>query len=276
MAALDMKKHPEVLFKLQTYAKNEEFSIGASSTHTIVFILQGKVVVHNQNKEAIEFSSNTMFFCSAIYSPYTIKTTKKTALIELNVEYIEPFINTVTLIESIKKQAPLTQELDKLHIKKILRTFLSNVIQYGRNKISSAYLQNVKAKEFIYLMRVLYSPKATASFFSTITLSQNQFRATVLKNYSNHCTVNTLAKKCFMTNKTFTRKFKAEFGTTPYKWIVQEKAKSLEFRLTHPQFSAHDSMRKILEDFHFRSVSELTAFCQRENINVQLIKSKPK
>lgn len=272
MIVLDNKKRPDILFRLQNYKKDEQFTIGIADDHTIVFILLGDILITTNQSEKIEFTSETMFFCSKTLSPYMAVAKEDTTLIQLNTEFVLPFMDSVRLNDIFAQYAPEPFELFSLRIEKFLRAFLSNVVYYGRNKISSGHLQDIKVKEFIFLLRSLYDHESLARFFSTLTLSQNKFKNSVLDNYTDNCSVGSLAAKCFMTTKTFTRKFKVEFRTTPHRWIIQQKTKSLEYTLTH----LDKPIDEILESFHFSSLSELLLFCRKHNISSELVKNKYK
>ena len=65
-----------------------------------------------------------------------------------------------------------------------------------------------------------------------------------------------------MTTKTFTRRFKIEFETTPHKWITEQKIKKLEYSLTHEI----QSRQEILDKFHFANQAELIRFCAKHGI----------
>lgn len=270
MTVLSNIKRPEVLFRLQNCIKNQEYSIGTQNDHTIVFVLQGTILVVSKSSEEIEFTADSMFFCSKIFAPYLMKAKENSTIIQLNTEFVFPFIDKVRLNEIIAQYAPNPIELEKLNIEKMLKPFLSNVVYYGRNKISSAYLQNVKVKEFIFLLRSRYSQEDLARFFSALSPSQSQFKLDVLTNYSYDSTVVSLAAKCFMSTKTFTRKFKTEFGITPYKWITEQKVKGLEYTLTHQT----KSIGEVVDLFNFSTVSDLLTFCRKHKINTELIKNK--
>lgn len=272
MIDIDNKKRPDILFRLQDYKRGDEFSVGTSDDHTIVFVLLGNIQISTKKEQEIEFASETMFFCPKLLSPYKAIAKEDTTLIQLNTEFVLPSMDSVRLNDIFAQYAPEPIELFGLKIEKILRTFLTNVVYYGRNKLSSGLLQDIKVKELIFLLRSLYDQKSLACFFSTLSLSQNKLKNTVLDNYTDNCTVNSLAAKCFMTTKTFTRKFKVEFGTTPYKWIIQQKTKSLEYTLTH----LNKPIDEILESFHFSSISELLQFCRKHKINTELLKNRHK
>lgn len=254
-------------FKVHYIDNDKEFTIGIPGENSIIFIMKGKILVEKETSEHKMFNDNSMFFISKVFGPYKSITKESTIYIELKSDNLLPFIDQVLLNQILSLYAPNPVELDRLFIKKTLRYFLSGIIYYRRNRIFSKYVYDIKKKEFVFLMRTLYDKQTLATFFSPVLLSQNQFRISVLSNYTHNSTVKTMAKNCFMTTKTFTRRFKSEFGTTPHKWIVDQKVKSLEYYLVHTTVSTDD----ILTEFHFSNMAELLLFCDRHNLKDKLL-----
>lgn len=254
-------------FKVHYIDNGTEFMIGIPGENSIVFVMKGKILVQKDASEHKLFDDNSMFFISKVFGPYKSITKESTIYIELKSDNLLPFIDQVLLNQIVSLYAPDPIELNKLLIKKTLRYFLSGIIYYRRNKIFSKYVYDIKKKEFVFLMRTLYDKQTLAAFFSPVLLSQNHFRISVLTNYTHNSTVKSLAKNCFMTTKTFTRKFKSEFGTTPHKWIVLQKVKGLEYYLVHQTVS----IDKILSEFHFSNMAELLQFCDKHNLKTKLL-----
>jgi len=254
-------------FKVYYLNEGTDFEIGIPGDNSIIFIMKGKILLRKDISDYKMFSTNNMFFVSKAFGPYKSVTKENTIYIELKSDNLLPFIDQVLLNRIVSLYAPDAMELNKLHIKKTLRYFLSGIIYYRRNNIFSKYVYDIKKKEFVFLMRTLYNKQTLAGFFSPVLLSQNRFRMDVLANYTHDSTVKSLSKKCFMTTKTFTRKFKNEFGITPHRWIVHQKVKSLEYYLVHKTVS----IDRILTEFHFSNVAELLHFCEKYNLKTKLL-----
>lgn len=270
MLVFDLDKNLEGSFKLHLFSGGSSFSLGLSNDHSIIFILKGRVKIEKNEISQKLFDKNSMFFCSRFLGPYPAIALEDLLFIELRFHNLLNFIDLVYFNKMISTYSPSPIELSKLHVKKILRNFLFNIAYYKQNNISSSYLHDVKRKEFIYLIKELYSEKALARFFSTLFICQNPFRFQVYANYTDECTAKLLAERCFMTTKTFTRKFKAEFETTPHKWIIQQKIKRLEYSLTHEI----QSLQEVLDKFHFSNMTELCRFCEKHNIEVKFLTPK--
>lgn len=266
-----MDKNTKGLFNLKNYAKGEKFTIGLSDDNLIIFITHGRIVLTKRDQRQIMFESNTMFFCSKTLGPYLSTAEDDSVVVELSTNDILTFNDLIFINNIISIHSPNIIELEKLYIKDILRFFLSNIAYYHNQEITSPDLLNIKGREFIYLIRTLYEAKSLAHFFSPFSLSQSEFKSKILINYTTNSSVKELADMCFMTTKTFTRRFKAEFGITPYKWIVQQKVRDLEYALKHK----NQPVEELINEFYFSNKTKLLHFCLKHNIKIETAKWEP-
>lgn len=263
--AKNMNKKTKGLFNLKNYAKGEKFTIGLPDDNLIIFITHGRIVLTKRDQKQIMFESNTMFFCSKTLGPYLSIAEDDSIILELSTNDVLTFNDLIFINNIITLHSPNIIELEKLYIKDILRFFLSNIVYYHNQEITSPDLLNIKGREFIYLIRTQYEAKPLAHFFSPFSLSQSEFKSRILMNYTTNCSVRELADMCFMTTKTFTRRFKSEFGITPYKWIIQQKIRNLEYALMHKNQPVED----LINEFYFPSKTKLLHFCLKHNIKIE-------
>lgn len=85
------------------------------------------------------------------------------------------------------------------------------------------------------------------------------FRRKVMENYRHSYRVKSLMQDCGYSSKIFNRKFKAEFGVTPGKWIVEQVCKVIEERLSDPDMT----FKSISRELHMSSVQSFSRFCTR-------------
>ena len=84
----------------------------------------------------------------------------------------------------------------------------------------------------------------------------------VYSKYTNSISVQEFAEKLFMTPKTFTKYFKDEFNTTPYKWMLKKRIKNLKNDIYYKGHSIHN----LLDEYGFSSETELKKFRKRYDI----------
>jgi AraC-like DNA-binding protein len=87
------------------------------------------------------------------------------------------------------------------------------------------------------------------------------FRFKVLENYLSvgDGNVTTLAGLVGMGRKSFDKRFREEFRTSPAKWMQQEKARRLRVYLAEPNVTITDAM----DEFYFNSASHFNRFCMQ-------------
>lgn len=90
-------------------------------------------------------------------------------------------------------------------------------------------------------------------------LKEYTFRDKVMVAFSSIKTVKELAEKCGCAVNTFELRFKEEFGLTPHKWIMEQKAKRAVTLLIHTNLS----LKEIASDCGFESNSYFWDFCRR-------------
>ena len=119
-------------------------------------------------------------------------------------------------------------------------------------------MHNLKESEFFFILRAFYEKEKIACFLSPVIFNQNDFKSMVLTKYTNTCSVEELASKCNMTSKTFTRRFKEQFNTTPYQWLMKQKNKDIKIGLAQGT-----SIQKISDDFGFESVARFMNYYKK-------------
>lgn len=118
-----------------------------------------------------------------------------------------------------------------------------------------------------------YSRDEIINFFCSILCNKNDFKQNVLKNYTRDSSVSDLALKCNMSLKTFTRRFKENFGETPYQWLLKQNIREIRMKLADPNIQIKD----IAFEFGFASASHFSNFCKTQmNESPQAIREKIK
>jgi len=85
-----------------------------------------------------------------------------------------------------------------------------------------------------------------------------EFKKIVFSRYTKTCNVEQLASMCNMTTKTFTRRFKEQFNTTPYQWLMEQKNRSIKTSLVQGV-----PIQEIADEFGFASTTSLISYCKK-------------
>ncbi|SHE52548.1 transcriptional regulator, AraC family [Bacteroides luti] len=246
------------IFSFFTLDNYTDFFIEKEKTNHVLFILNGKVKLSTTNSEDKVLEKETMFLISNTDS--TIKGTvlERTVIVILNIgnsitfykDYSSKEIKSYCLENIIKFEA--------LEIRQPILCFLEGIIIYFKYNVHDKQMYQLKKYEFLYLIQAYYEKKETIRFFSPIINNMGEFRKTVFSRYTKTCNVEQLASMCNMTTKTFTRRFKEQFNTTPYQWLMEQKNRFIKTSLAQGV-----PIQEIADEFGFASTTSLIRYCKK-------------
>lgn len=245
-------------FSFFTLDNNTEFFTEKENTNHVLFILSGKIKLFTTNLETKIFKKDMMFIASDKNSAFKGIVLEKTEIVILNIGNSVPFYDDYPLKEIKSYCLKNIIEFEAIEIRQPILCFLQGIIIYFKYKIHNKYMHDLKKYEFLLLMQAFYEKEETIRFFSPIINNINEFKNMVYSRYTNTCSVEQLASMCNMTTKTFTRKFKEQFNTTPYQWLMEEKNKSIKISLVQGV-----PTQKIADEFGFASTSSFISYCKK-------------
>lgn len=255
-------------FSFHRIKKGELLLLGDQEYNSIVFVLEGTVEFLTSNKNRVVLEAGFMYNFSMYKSPYSGTAIVDTQFIRLKSTTLIMHISAIRHQQIMQSESSGYEEVAKLQLGNVLRSYLDGIIALIQSNILDANIYEVKKIEFLLYMQKFYPDTELSYFFHETNSRYPNFRVTVYSKYSNSATVKTLADSCYMTTRTFTRRFKTEFGMLPHKWLIQQKIRNLNELI----FKGTD-INYILETFDFSSITELKQFCVRyklENIIVAL------
>lgn len=260
------------LFKEQTVQYNEVFSVSEQFENCILFVSEGSFEIVNDPTHDRSAITDEMIFIP----PFT--SLKGRALSPLKLILLT-FENNNSLYQKLNLECQaitcnsVTIGFKIMKINPHIQHFLSSISSYLNDNINCIGLFLNKQSELFYLLKMYYSRDEVINFFCSILCNKNEFKQNVLKNYTRDSSVSDLALKCNMSLKTFTRRFKENFGETPYQWLLKQNIKEIRMKLANPNIQIKD----IAFEFGFASASHFSNFCKTQmNESPQAIREKIK
>nr|WP_321376727.1 helix-turn-helix domain-containing protein [uncultured Bacteroides sp.] len=245
-------------FSFFTLDNSTEFFTEKENTNHVLFILSGEIKLFTTNLETKIFKKDMMFIASDKNSAFKGIVLEKTEIVILNIGNSIPFYNDYPLKEIKSYCLKNIFEFEAIEIRQPIHCFLQGIILYFKYKIHNKYMYDLKKYEFLLLMQSFYDKEETIHFFSPIINNMSEFKNMVYSRYTNTCSVEQLASMCNMTTKTFTRRFKEQFNTTPYKWLMQQRNKSISIYLAQGV-----PIQKIADEFGFASTTSFISYCKK-------------
>ncbi len=260
------------LFKEQTVQYNEVFSVSEQFENCILFVSKGSFEIVNDPTQDRSVITDEMIFIP----PFT--SLKGRALSPLKLILLT-FENNNSLYQKLNLECQaitcnsVTIGFKIMKINPHIQHFLSSISSYLNDNINCIGLFLNKQSELFYLLKMYYSRDEVINFFCSILCNKNDFKQNVLKNYTRDSSVSDLALKCNMSLKTFTRRFKENFGETPYQWLLKQNIREIRMKLADPNIQIKD----IAFEFGFASASHFSNFCKTQmNESPQAIREKIK
>lgn len=117
---------------------------------------------------------------------------------------------------------------------------------------------DLKVKELFFLLRAYYGKQELLRLFSLLLSRDISFSDQVLKNHRKVRTVQELADIMNYSLSGFQKRFKRVFGVPGYRWMKEERAKSI----LHEINNSGKSFKTISDDYGFSSPSHFNDFCK--------------
>lgn len=153
---------------------------------------------------------------------------------------------------------PVTRHLAGLEINARLWHFLEGITDCMADGLKCRCWFEMKIKEFFLMLRAYYPREDIRDFLYPILSRDTAFSEHVRTCWKGFRTVNELAAFMHMTPKQFSTRFAAVFGTTPYKWMQEGRARIIRHEIT----STGKLFKQIAIENGFVSDSLFTRFCK--------------
>jgi AraC-like DNA-binding protein len=245
-------------FQLKQERKDKTIQVKEKHLNHILFLLEGEINISYR-----EFRNHLCKAGEMIFIPQD------------SIAIAEAFTEIKYLLLSFNNQIILHEDLHwselkefdgerdvfhKLEIRPPLQEVIDSISFYHKNKVSCAYLDEVKEKEIFLMLKVFYTKQEVARFLRPLLKQDMDFKAYIIKHYINAKNVEELAKLCDMSVRAFTRKFKAHFDDSPYRWILRQKANQIKILLADKKIS----MQAIIKEYGFSSPAHFTTYCKKQ------------
>ena len=144
-----------------------------------------------------------------------------------------------------------------LPLQALLLRELHTIQEMMRAGILSPYVQRLKTELVLSVLRELYAKGELAAFFTQAFTGDHEFKAQVLKVYSNADSVKELAYKMNISISTLKRKFQSAFGMSVKQWLIQKRKE----RLLHDITQTKMSIAELAEKYKLTG-NYLSTFCR--------------
>lgn len=251
--------------KYKQLASGEHFYLKSQGDYYLIFLLSGSITTYLNGEHLPEhFEAKRMIFVPM------------GTLLDIVAEQEEASLICFHFLPSIHLCARQCPELAKnkgahlpnsnkgtdltsLPLSRGIDLWTSSIIEYLQYSLSDLRLFDVKLQELFLLLRMNYARRVQEEFLRGFHCKRTGFSCQVFTHHSSCRNVEDLANKLGVPPANLTRMFDDEFGISPLKWLLQQRARHVYKDLVDSNLS----LTEISERYYFSSPGYLSAFCRR-------------
>ena len=227
--------------------------------NAIVLIIMGEIRFCINGSQMVCKKGDMKVFSCGDYE-YTVTESCKLLIILINNSL--PLIDNNMLVQLSDEghiHSDSFDEYRKLHMSSELWLFVISLLGFIKDDINCRSIYDLKIKEFFYILWIYYTKEELSMFFGQIISADMLFSSFVMENFQKYKSIKTFAGGLNCTPQTFSKKFKAIFGKTAYKWLKGKKSEVILRSI----ISSNKSFKEIANEFNF-SPQQLNNYCRRE------------
>ncbi len=164
-----------------------------------------------------------------------------------------------------------------LKMNRRVRSFVAEIMETLDDGFHCRHFLEGEANRILFLLNAYYTEDERVRFFSHILTPDIKFSEFVRINHMKYRTIGELSDVLCMTSQAFSNRFKKVFGTTPHKWMQQEKARLIYLDICRNEMP----LKEIAIKYDFPLSSNFFRFCKQTfgespgNIRKSLYKGVP-
>lgn len=239
-------------------AAGDDFPSGSQDYNHLLFLLEGALVVScNEFSDGLLSGGEFILIPVAADTAYTVLSDLEALVFTFGEPVFRDMAFRRVLSEISRDGKGSGESFHSLPVREPLGRFLSSLHSLLQDGMDEELISHIKMVELFILLQGTYSPPELAVLLHPLAGSDPAFRLEVLRNYRKVEGVDDFAKRLGLEKRKFSRMFTDEFGTSPYRWLMERRAKHISFALRETDMS----LQEIREKFGFRFSGHFTRFC---------------
>jgi AraC-like DNA-binding protein len=252
------------LISLLHYDKNSSGEITLDA-NTIFFIYRGAIEFQFEDGNINNIIQKKMIFLPK-GSQYLYSVVEKSTIITFKINHIVSLCDNCTfhfIDQYVKKSTDIADNLNNIgisDIKKRIDYFIRGIVSCLLDGINCNSWYETKIKEFFLMLKMYYTTEEIYFFLFKVISDDIIMLEHFNQNSINYQSVKQIADSFYMSPKAFSARFTKIFGTTPMRWLIEQKSKKTLQEIT----STKKSFKQIAFELEFLSESQFTNFCKKE------------
>ena len=153
----------------------------------------------------------------------------------------------------------VSYDFQPVEIRYPLSAYIDLLVYCLQNGMSFAHLHEMKHRELFLYLRGFYTREEVVTLLLPILSANSDFRSLVYELLPRVQSVADMAKLAGMTYEAFERRFRREFDTTAYKWLLKQICQRIVGYLSNPEMTIKQAALRA----GFESLDRFSHFCKR-------------
>ena len=242
-------------FQCLEVGSGDVLELGDKNYNYLLFLLEGSISI-SCNEFSKRIVSEKEIVLVPIAADVNCKTMSHCRILVFTFDLFPDYFDKSYMQSLIGICNKTTYQFLPFTINESLDDFFSLLLLYIEHDLEPL-MHTIKGRELFILMCSVYSKKEIAELFYPLIGYSSDFRTKVLRNYKKVSSIEDLAELFGAEKRTFTRRFKEEFGDSPYQWLLNQKAKHVRFSLV----DTNQTLDEIRQEHGFKFPAHFTRFC---------------
>lgn len=229
------------------------------ASNYIIFVLEGSVSIACNENTLQSMTKGEMILLPKSSHVFG-KVEVKSKFMIFMFDHISHLCSKYSLQNLSAYTEQITYSFKPFSIAPIIMSFLNTLSDCLENGLNCTYFHEIKSGEILLLYRAYYSKEELATFFYPLVGNSIDFKTSVMANYRDAKTVEELAMILGYGLSNFKKKFKDEFDESAYQWMLKQKSKHIQYKLSFPDVD----LSTIIDEFGFSSPAHFNRFCKKQ------------
>lgn len=212
-------------------SNNSEEHSAFNNFDTLIYILEGQLLYYNAYEEQL-FKKGDVFFTSR-FSNYKVRRifegeSQNYRAVALVYDALDNLKNTSKTEDSDSSDTQLIFKIDSSEMKSLLQNIEHRFLEKQR-------LSNKEYRTLIEDIKTILSKTVPNELRALSRYKEDKFLTFLHKHINKNITLEKLAQKYGMSISSFQRIFKQRLGTSPHKWIKEQRLYKARFQMHYTQ-----------------------------------------
>lgn len=248
-------------FYSEKLSKGDIINKKKSNNNTIIFLLEGEFMIDYHIFRNNHIKQGNMLVIPK-NSYYSLRILKDTYIIYLSFLDIDTLCEKQVLESYWTICRDMDYEFKPLEIRTPIKSFLENMNFCLNQGINCEYFHIIKYQEFFFYLRYFYTKEEISMLLYSIIGCSINFKTFVTKNWQEYMSLDDIVEFSGISKSVFIKRFKDEFGITPYQWKIQQKCQNIIYKATEVGTTVKD----LMDEAEIYDASQFNRFC-REYFN---------